>query len=78
MYIQMRGYFSKKTLKPYASLSLGCACHSYDYRELEMTEFGTHGDFSIGVEIPLNKKLNLIVGVGVSPIGVPIKLGITF
>lgn len=78
MYLQMRGYFSKKSLKPYASLSLGCAYHSYDYRESGRTDFGFHGDFSIGVEVPLNKKLNLIVGVGVSQIGVPIKLGITF
>lgn len=78
MYMQMRGYFSKKTLKPYASLSLGCAYHSYDYYESGMTELGYYVDFSIGVEVPLNKKLNLIVGVGVSPIGVPIKLGITF
>ena len=78
MYMQMRGYFSKKSLKPYAALSLGCAYHSYDYYLSGRTDFGFHGDFSIGVEIPLNKKLNFIVGVGVSQIGVPIKLGITF
>ena len=78
MYMQMRGYFSKKSLKPYAALSLGCAYNSYCYYLSRETDFGFHGDFSIGVEIPLNKKLNFIVGVGVSQIGVPIKLGITF
>lgn len=78
IYVHFRGYFSRKPLKPYASLSLGGSFHSYDYYESGRTDFGFHGDFSIGVEIPIYKKLNLIAGVGINQMGVPVKIGISF
>ena len=81
IYVHFRGYFSKRPFKPYASLSLGGVIYSYDYAEYlydYAPDFGFHGEFSIGVEIPVHEKINLIAGVGISQMGVPVKIGISF
>jgi len=78
MYIHARGYFSKKSLKPYASLSLGMMYHyGQTYYKYE-NYFHIGGEFTIGLEIPVYKKLNLTAGVGISQMGVPIKIGLSF
>lgn len=78
IYIHTRGYFSKKSLKPYASLSLGGAYHRYQDYENFFEEVGFHGEFSIGVEMPIYKTLKLTAGIGISQMGVPIKIGLSF
>lgn len=78
IYIHTRGYFSKRTLKPYASLSLGVAYHGYQVYENFIEDFGFHGEFSIGVEMPIYKMLKLTAGIGISQMGVPVKIGLSF
>ena len=78
IYIHTRGYFSKKTLKPYASLSLGGAYNGYQRGVNFFEDFVFHGEFSIGVEMPIYKKLKLTAGIGISQMGVPIKIGLSF
>lgn len=73
LYAQIRGYFSQKRIKPYASLSLGGVGYIDEYLYIDV-----FGDFSVGIEIPVHKKLNLTAGVGINTIGVPVKIGISF
>lgn len=80
IYVSFRGYIPKKRIRPYASLALG------GFREEQYFWFANewqvdwrlHCDFSVGVEIPVYKKINLIAGVGITQMGLPIKIGISF